>query len=151
LAISSEMLSRSRDEIATRPGSAPLRRRPAASVGGLLRLAPLLGALMASGCYHYRAAPPDLVPSTEPESRTVWSYAWGLVQQNVQPPSCQGVGLSEVTVSTNFGFTLLTVLTLGFVSPATVEWRCAKDVPCPGDSFLPSPRAPAKDSSGAGR
>ena len=135
-----------------RTGSSLQRRRPALSVIKPLRLAPLLCALAATGCYHYRAAPPDLPSSTEPESRTVWSFAWGLIQQNVQPPACQGVGLSEVTVSSNFGYTLLTVVTLGFVAPARVEWRCAKDRPCPGNGILPAPPpAPATGGSGAGQ
>jgi hypothetical protein len=52
------------------------------------------------------------------------------VQQDVRPDNCAANAVEEVTVSTNFAFDLLTVVSLGTVSPATVEWRCAK--PCPG-------------------
>jgi hypothetical protein len=36
-------------------------------------------------------------------------------------------------VSSNFGFTLLTVVTLGFWSPIELQWHCAKPVEGPGD------------------
>ena len=87
--------------------------------------------LAATGCYHYRAwFPETAAPATLPQSRTVWSFAWGLVQQDVRPDNCAANATQEVTVSTNLAFDLLTVVSLGIVSPATVEWRCAK--PCPG-------------------
>ncbi len=89
-------------------------------------------ALQLSGCFHYRLTPvtPDgepLPPATEPESATVWAFAWGLAQPTVSPANCQGNGASEVTTTTNLGYALLTVITLGIVAPAEVEWRCAKD------------------------
>jgi hypothetical protein len=86
-----------------------------------------------AGCYHYRASAVNLAPATEPQSVTVWTYAWGAVQQDVQPTDCANQALQQVEVSSNFGFALLTVVSLGFVSPATVEWRCAKSpvVPAP--------------------
>ncbi|APR82811.1 Hypothetical protein A7982_08160 [Minicystis rosea] len=34
-----------------------------------------------------------------------------------------------MTVSTNFGYALLTVLSLGLAAPATVVWTCAKAPP----------------------
>jgi hypothetical protein len=45
--------------------------------------------------------------------------------------------LYEVRVSTNFGFALITVATLGIWAPATVEWSCAA-VPAEGGN-LPIP------------
>jgi Bor protein len=84
-----------------------------------------------TGCYHYRAAFPDHgAPATLPQTVTTWSFLWGLVQQDVQPDNCAANAVEEVTVSTNFAFDVLTIVTLGTVSPATVTWRCAK--PCPG-------------------
>lgn len=96
--------------------------------------------LSASGCFHYRLTPvtPDgepLPPATEPESATVWSFAWGLAQPTVAPANCEGNGAAEVTTTTNLGYALLTVITLGIVAPAEVEWRCAKDAPTVGDDF----------------
>jgi hypothetical protein len=94
----------------------------------------------ATGCFHYRlaAVTPDgtaLPPATEPQSVTLWSYAWGLVQPNVRPSTCQGNGVAEVTSSTNLGFVALTVVTLGLVSPLEVQWRCAKDNTHVGNDF----------------
>jgi hypothetical protein len=92
-------------------------------------------ALWAStGCYHYRASVPA-APATEPKSATLWSYAWGAVQQNIQPENCVANSLQEVTVSSNFGYTLLAVVTLGFVQPAQVEWRCGKETPNPDEDI----------------
>jgi hypothetical protein len=89
-------------------------------------IAPLL-LLTTAGCFHYRVQPPDVAPATDPRSETVWVFLWGAVQQEVRPDDCQGNGTAEVAVSTNFGFTLLTVATLGLAAPATVQWTCAKD------------------------
>lgn len=93
----------------------------------------LLG--LCAGCYHYRVSPTHVAPATEPRTEVLWSFAWGAVQQWIEPENCPQVGLAEVTVSTHFGFTLLTVLSLGFVAPATVTWRCAKRAP-PADDGL---------------
>ena len=100
----------------------------------------LLALLAVPSCFHYRLAPvgPDgrvLAPATEPQSVTLWSYAWGIVQPNVRPSTCQGNGVAEVTSSTNLGFALLTVVTFGVVAPFEVEWRCAKDSPTQGNDF----------------
>lgn len=97
--------------------------------------------LLGSGCFHYRLAPvttagEPLPPATEPQSETVWSLFWGFDQPQVNPANCQGNGVAEVTTTTNLGYTLLTVVTLGIVAPAEVEWRCATDAPAAGgDDF----------------
>jgi hypothetical protein len=82
-----------------------------------------------AGCYHYRVRVPDPTPATEPQRKTVHSLAWGLLNkpQEVNAITCEpSNALDEVRVSTNFGYTVLTALTLGFWSPLRVEWRCAK-------------------------
>lgn len=104
--------------------------------------------LVCSACYHYRAVPvqpigeetPGGAPAfaTEPESETVWALAWGLIQSRPDIDNCEGQGLAEVRVTTNLGYTLLTIATLGFASPARVEWRCAKATPSPEPIGLPS-------------
>ena len=88
--------------------------------------------LLASACYQYRLTPvgPDRQPlraATEPQEVTLWSFGWGLAAQPLVQPDCQGNGTAEVTASTNLGYTLLTVVTLGIVVPVQLEWRCAKD------------------------
>lgn len=116
----------------------PARSRPscrARSVAGLL--AGLL--VVGQACYHYRAVPVE--PATEEEvggapalatdyeGETVWALGWGLLQERPFIDNCQGQPLAEVQVTTNLGFTLLTIVTLGFASPARVQWRCAKPTP----------------------
>jgi hypothetical protein len=97
----------------------PIRRTAAVS---LL----LLGG---TGCYHYHVAAPGFDPATEPQRQVVHSLAWGLVNkpQTALARNCANSNaLDQVKVSSNLGYTLLTVVTLGFWSPVQVEWKCAK-------------------------
>ena len=46
-------------------------------------------------------------------------------------PNCDAMevnGVSEVTVKTNLGYALITVVTLGIYCPVNISWKCAK--PC---------------------
>ncbi len=87
--------------------------------------------LTAQGCYHTRIIASDS-PATDYEKHTMYALAWGLVQTNVLPDSCHcpSNALAEVRYSSNLGYSLITVITLGFWSPVEVEWRCAK-MPAP--------------------
>ena len=65
---------------------------------------------------------------SEAKQETLWCSLWGTRQQNINTDqTCVNNPTAEVTMSGNFGYTLLTVLSLGFVSPIDVEWKCAKD------------------------
>lgn len=85
-----------------------------------------------TGCYSYKVdVPEQQAPrATEVHSETGWSFLWGLVERPPEIDNCQGPGLAEVSYETNLGFALITVVTLGTVAPATVEWQCA--APDPG-------------------
>ncbi|HEY3233375.1 MAG TPA: hypothetical protein VGJ84_01580 [Polyangiaceae bacterium] len=87
----------------------------------------LYGALAFGGCYHYRVTPINSVPADEGHSRTVHAFVWGLVQPSAEQPECQGNGAAEVTTHTNFGYALVSVITLGLWVPIELEWKCAKD------------------------
>jgi hypothetical protein len=101
--------------------------------GAALALALLI---VVSGCATNRISRPDQwAPATEVQSKMVWTFFWGAMHQDVHPSNCLGPGLSEVTVKSNFGFALISVLTLGTAMPVTIEWRCAKDAPTGGDNF----------------
>jgi hypothetical protein len=70
-------------------------------------------------------------PSTEWRYKTLNSFAWGAVRQDLPVDNCklangQRLGIEEVKVEDNLGFTLVTVLTLGLWAPVRVGWRCAK-------------------------
>lgn len=115
------------------------RRSTRTHVCATMRLLSAACLLLASGCYNYRLTPigPDRQPlraATEPQQVTLWSFAWGLAAQPLVQPDCQGNGTAEVTATTNLGYALLTVATLGIVVPAQLEWRCAKDA-AGGDDF----------------
>jgi hypothetical protein len=81
-----------------------------------------------SGCYHTRVFTTGQ-PATAYSQQTVHSLFWGLAQQNVEPPTinnCISNSMQEVRITTNFGYAVLTVVTLGIWSPMEIEWRCAK-------------------------
>ncbi len=81
-------------------------------------------------CYHYRIQAPQFDPSTEYQRKTAHNLFWGLVKpKDLQPANCNQKALDEVYVTTNLGYALITVATLGIWCPLRVEWKCAK--PCP--------------------
>lgn len=84
-----------------------------------------------TGCYHFRVMAPNPDPVTEYKSETMHSLFWGLIQSKpLRPANCESSnGIDELHVSTNFGYALITVATLGIWCPMKVEWRCSK--PCP--------------------
>lgn len=81
-----------------------------------------------TGCYHYHVTAPKPDPATDYEHRTVHSYFWGLIQSdNVRAEDCLSNALDEVHITTNFGYSVLSVATLGIWMPLDVGWRCAKE------------------------
>ena len=140
--------------------------RPAGFRGRSLTGGILLCTLLPLGCYHYRAVPQQ--PASETAvggsrgvaasgSETVWSLLWGAVQENPSIDNCQGQDLAEVTVHSNLAYALLTVATLGLVSPVRVEWYCARPNPVDdviraeaGASRPEAPEAVAETETGDG-
>jgi hypothetical protein len=86
--------------------------------------------LAATGCSttHVSVAEPDPVTEYRERNETAHTFFWGLVldPQTVIADNCESNALDEVRVSTNFGFALVTVLSLGIWSPIEVNWRCAE-------------------------
>jgi hypothetical protein len=77
-------------------------------------------------CAHFRVAPQGMAPSTLEQKRRVHAIAWGALEPPIEPPNCNGNGMASVTVKITALDVLATIVTLGFVAPATVEWTCAK-------------------------
>jgi hypothetical protein len=108
----------------------------------------------AAGCTQHRASglatpsiePPFRVPKdtmlVERHRVTIWSLAWGNVRSGPSQVECDGAGLAEVTFSSPPHYTLLTILTLGGVSPKVMRVKCAKITPSGGEFEDP-------DSTGA--
>jgi hypothetical protein len=86
----------------------------------------LLPLMILSGCYHARVTTNNADPVTE-GSETIHVLGWGLIQPApVTASPCASNNLDEVRVHSNLGFALLTVVTLGFYMPLTLEWRCSE-------------------------
>ncbi|MEM8963451.1 MAG: hypothetical protein AAGD38_18355, partial [Acidobacteriota bacterium] len=82
------------------------------------------------GCSAYRVQAPTH-PGVTDHRDTVWSYVWGVIPGQPEV-DCQGQAIAEVTMTSNLGFDLLAVVTLGLVAPKTVEWKCAGATPSGG-------------------
>lgn len=82
-----------------------------------------------SSCYHYRVvASNDPATDYYTDKCVRHDFLWGAIQAPVaKADDCLTGGMAEVKVSTNFGYALATVLTLGIWSPMHIEWRCAKE------------------------
>lgn len=95
----------------------------------MLLIAVALLLLGGQGCYHYRVTTDDR-PATEYEKKTVHNLLWGLLTQDAPAADCVGEGksngLSEVRISTNLGYLIISVATVGIWVPLDVEWRCAR-------------------------
>ena len=105
-------------------------------------VAVLACAALATGCASYRIYAPEfdgVGPGGQPYRYSSTSVLGdqGLSTEGVgyNATQCRDADLAAVAVRRNFGQSILTVLTLGIVSPATVEFYCAKppDPPIPCD------------------
>jgi hypothetical protein len=108
-------------------------------LNSMLRLV-LFGLLIIffQSCYNYHVTTSHFDPSTNYQKKNVSAFFWGLVQKNVIAGNCDSLkvnSLDEVHVKTNFGYALITVVTLGIWCPMTIEWKCAK--PCPREGTIP--------------
>ncbi len=107
-------------------------------------------ALTLQSCYHYRVSSAKSDPGTEYQRKTVHSYLWGAVQKrdngiDVVATNCDAVNinkLDEVRVTTNLGYALITVVSLGIWSPMQIEWKCAKPCTTVGEIGAASPAGP---------
>lgn len=93
----------------------------------------LLLALGLAGCYRFRIGAEGAAGVSAPhyESKTVWYLGWGLFG-DFPVASCNNQPIAEVVMTSNLGYDLITVLTLGFASPIRMQWRCAAPTPVEG-------------------
>ena len=115
-----------------------------------------------AGCYRYHLLAPEPDPVVTSCRRTVHTLAWGLITRDTRSTHCEGAvpdtvasacrqsnAIDQVRVSSNFGFTLLTIVTLGFWSPIELQWHCAKPVEAPGEIGAIGPDAAGGSPPGA--
>ena len=74
---------------------------------------------------------PQNMPGTEWRSKTLKSFAWGLWRQDLPVTNCrlangQRLGIEEIRFGRSLPQMLITLLTLGFVAPMRVSWRCCR-------------------------
>lgn len=93
-------------------------------------------------CYHYTITSKNSA-STETKKATIHNLFWGLVvkpRNGLNPPNCAApdppVGFHKVRMTTNFGYSVITVATLGIWCPMQVEWQCAKPCQPGGDAVI---------------
>ena len=104
--------------------------------------------LINAGCYHVRVLAPHPDPATEYKHKTVNTLAWGLVKEDKTADDCTGSNaLDEVRVTSNLGYSVLTVATLGFWQPTKVEWRCSKPHEQPDTIHKRNPPTPPSPST----
>ncbi len=79
------------------------------------------------GCAHYRLSVTNPNPATDYKGRTFHTYLWGSIQDNEVAENCISNTLDEVVVTTNLGYSLVTIVTLGIWNPVEIKWKCAKE------------------------
>lgn len=130
---------------------------------GVLQIVLVVLQLAGTGCYRYHLLVPEPDPVVTSCRRTVHTLAWGLITRDTRTTHCetavpdtvasacrQSNAIDQVRVSSNFGFTLLTVVTLGFWSPVELRWHCAKPQEGPGEIGATDPGSSASPPLSAG-
>jgi hypothetical protein len=69
---------------------------------------------------------PEPNPATDYRSATLHAFLWGAIEQEQIAENCKSNAIDEVRVQNNFGYALVTVVTLGIWMPLDVEWKCRK-------------------------
>jgi hypothetical protein len=105
----------------------------------------LLLAAATAGCYHQYLRVTKSDPLAEPEQKTVYSYAWGLLHSKDSVTVCgETRAIDQVEVKANFGMTMLGLVTLGIVVPRRLIWYCSAPRERPDDIGLAGPPAPER-------
>lgn len=93
----------------------------------------LVMALLFTGCMNMQIVSQYDSANPVPEKVTRWSWFWGLKQPNDvnTDPLCSSICV--LTVENNFGYALITTLSLGIAVPMTVTYECCPHEPEPGE------------------
>lgn len=76
----------------------------------------------------YKIVPKDGPPSaTSEQKKVVYVFFWGLRKPIISPLNCRGNGFASVTVRRTLWQIVISLVTLGLISPLTIAWECAKD------------------------
>jgi len=83
--------------------------------------------VLAGGCAHFRVAPDNVSSATLQEERRVRVAGWGVQEPLITPTNCQGQGMATVMITIRPRDTFVSIVTLGIVRPAVIQWTCAKE------------------------
>jgi hypothetical protein len=84
------------------------------------------------GCSKYTVTTTQSTPGDiRFKNKVAASYLWGIINkpQSIVDSTCGTAGVSEVKVTSNLGYSLLNVATLGIVHIVKLEWKCQKEPP----------------------
>lgn len=88
--------------------------------------------LFSTSCMHMRVITVNDSANPVPNRETHWTYFWGLKQHRdiLTDESCKSI--CKVTNVTNFGYILISAITLGIAVPQSLEYECCPYEPEPG-------------------
>jgi hypothetical protein len=89
-----------------------------------------------TGCSKYTVAPGYQNTSDVIYKKTVAkSYFWGIINKphTIKDTTCGKAGLSEVKITSNLGYSVIHVATLGIVHLVKIEYKCQKEPPVIGE------------------
>jgi hypothetical protein len=91
--------------------------------------------LVLQGCSKYHVTTSQKNPGDiSYKKKVAATYLWGIINKphTIVDTACGTAGLAEVKITTNPGYTVLSVVTLGIVNLIKVEWKCQKEPPIIG-------------------
>lgn len=91
----------------------------------------LSGIMLTQSCSTYRVVAKNDPDHIKPHKRTLWTFAWGLVQAKdyricISEEEGESGAIDQIHIKTNIGYILLSAATVGIVVPVKVECYCAK-------------------------
>lgn len=93
----------------------------------LIAISVLTALLLASpGCAHFSLKVAEPNPGDEYEQATMHTFFWGFYQDNEIADTCKSNALDEVRVTTNLGYSFVSLVTLGIWVPIEIRWKCRK-------------------------
>ena len=95
----------------------------------------VMNAIAIQGCSKYTVTTSQKDPAdVYYKQKTMASYFWGTVNNphRAVDSTCGSAGLDEVKITTNLGYSLINVVTLGIVGIVKVQWKCHKPAPVVG-------------------
>ena len=91
-----------------------------AGLAGLVAAVLLIG-----GCARYELEVPQPNPTGQTWTATYVTWLWGAIETRQVASECDITNAIDlVRVKDNFGYDLLSVVTLGIVKPMTIEYKC---------------------------